>query len=88
MRSKITLGVVALGLGTALVAAPAFAQNYPIGRAANDGGLAGIAPAQAEKGAERTGSNSNREAFRSGSESYGFGAQGQPTRAPGAYGYR
>ena len=43
---------------------------------------------QAEKGAERTGSNSNREAFRSGNETYNFGGQGQtPRKAPGRYHY-
>jgi hypothetical protein len=63
---------------------PAGGFHYPTGRAANDGGLT---VAQAERGAERTGSNSNREAFRSGGETYAVGAQGQPPRsAPGAYG--
>jgi hypothetical protein len=57
--------------------------KYPAGRAANDGGMT---TPQAEKGAERTGSNSNREAFRSGNETYNFGGQGQPPKkAPGRY---
>jgi hypothetical protein len=63
---------------------PAGGSHYPVGRNANDGGLT---VAQMENGAQRTGSNSNREAFRSGGETYAFGAQGQPPRsAPGAYG--
>ena len=61
-------------------------QKYPTGRAANDGGM--VTTPQAEKGAERTGSNSNREAFRSGNETYNFGGQGQPPqKAPGRYHY-
>ena len=61
-------------------------QKYPAGRAANDGGM--VTTPQAEKGAERTGSNSNREAFRSGNETYNLGAQGQaPRKAPGRYHY-
>jgi hypothetical protein len=61
-------------------------QKYSAGRAANDGGM--VTTPQAEKGAERTGSNSNREAFRSGNETYNFGGQGQaPRKAPGRYHY-
>jgi hypothetical protein len=66
-------------------APPAQEYKYPLGRNVNDGG---ISTAQFDKGAERTGSNSNREAFRSGTESYSYGAQGQqPQTAPNAYGY-
>ncbi len=42
MRFKITMGIAALALGTALASGTAFAQttsHYPVGRAANDGGL-------------------------------------------------
>ena len=81
--TTISLSLAALGLGTALVSTSASAQDYKIGRGANDGGLA---TAQVDKGAMRTGSNSNREAFRSGTESYSFGIQGQaPRSAPNAY---
>ncbi len=85
--ANIALSLAALGLGTALAATPGFAQqqqfHYPVGRAANDGGLV---TAQTEKGAERTGTNSNRQAFRSGREVYAFGGQGQsPRAAPGPY---
>jgi hypothetical protein len=66
-------------------AAPAQEYKYPLGRNLNDGG---ISTAQFDKGAQRTGSNSNREAFRSGTESYSAGGQGQrPQTAPNAYGY-
>jgi hypothetical protein len=65
--------------------APQQNYKYSMGRNANDGG---IATAQFDKGAERTGSTSSREAFRSGTESYSFGAQGQPPRtAPNTYSY-
>ena len=58
--------------------------KYPAGRAANDGGM--VTTPQAEKGAERTGSASNKQAFRSGNETYNFGGQGQPPqKAPGRY---
>ena len=61
-------------------------QKYPAGSAANDGGM--VTTPQAEKGAERTGSNSNREAYRSGNETYNFGGQGQaPRKVPGRYHY-
>jgi hypothetical protein len=60
--------------------------KYSVGRSANDGGM--VTTPQAEKGAERTGSASNKEAFRSGNETYNFGGQGQPPRkAPGRYHY-
>jgi hypothetical protein len=56
--------------------------KYPVGRSANDGGM--LTTPQAEKGAERTGSSSNKEAFRSGNETYNFAGQGQPPKkAPG-----
>jgi hypothetical protein len=65
--------------------APTQDYKYPLGRNMNDGG---IATSQFDKGAERTGSTSSREAFRSGTESYSSGAQGQPPRsAPSTYGY-
>jgi hypothetical protein len=43
MRLKITMGIAALALGTALASGTAFAQSfhYPTGKAANDGGYAG-----------------------------------------------
>jgi hypothetical protein len=60
--------------------------KYPASRAANDGGM--VTTPQVEKGAERTGSASNKQAFRSGNETYNFGAQGQaPRKAPGRYHY-
>jgi hypothetical protein len=60
--------------------------KYSVGRSANDGGM--VTTPQAEKGAERTGSASNKEAFRSGNETYNFGGQGQPPqKAPGRYHY-
>jgi hypothetical protein len=81
--TTLSLSLAALGLGTALVSTTASAQDYKIGRGENDGGLT---TAQVDKGAQRTGSNSNREAFRSGTESYSFGAQGQsPRAAPNTY---
>jgi hypothetical protein len=81
--TRITLSLAGLALGTALATTGAFAQNYS-GKGANDGGLTTV---QAQKGAERTGSASNREAFRSGNETYPFGGQSQPPRkAPGAFG--
>ncbi|HUD85534.1 MAG TPA: hypothetical protein VMR17_03725 [Xanthobacteraceae bacterium] len=41
MRFKITMGIAALALGTALASGTAFAQSYGSGKAANDGGYTG-----------------------------------------------
>jgi hypothetical protein len=39
MRPRITIVIAALALGGAMVGTSAFAQNAPLGRAANDGGI-------------------------------------------------
>jgi hypothetical protein len=57
--------------------APATQFKYSAGRNANDGG---IASAQFNKGEQKTGSASNRQAVRSGTDSYGYRGQGQPPR--------
>jgi hypothetical protein len=66
MRSrKVALSLAALGLGTALVSTAAFAQTYPTGRAANDGGTV-QAQTPAPTSGQRTGSASNRQATSGG----------------------
>src|ERR1700733_1903253 len=80
MRStRIGLSLVALGLGTALATVSAFAQNYPIGRSANDGGMVTAQPLS-PTGGQRTGSISNDQAQRQSpsGDIYAFGGQGQP----------
>jgi hypothetical protein len=80
MRStRLGLSLAALGLGTALATVSAFAQNYPIGRAANDGGMV-TAQTQSPTGGQRTGSVSNDQAQRPspGGDIYAFSGQGQP----------
>jgi hypothetical protein len=83
--THISLTLAALGLGTALVSATAFAQNvkYPVGRAANDGGMVA-----AQSGGERSGSASNTQAARLGGQGgnvYAFGRQGQPAAPQSHY---
>ena len=73
--TKTALSLAALALGTALAAAPALAQNYPVGRSANDGGQVN---AQPQTGGQRTGSASNTQAGNAGGDIYAFGGQGQP----------
>jgi hypothetical protein len=58
--------------------APAQDRKYSVGRGANDGGLTA---AQLNNGEQTSGSASNREANRSNTDSYSFGAQGQQTRS-------
>jgi hypothetical protein len=80
MRStKFAVTLAALALGTALTTLPALAQDYhyPLGRGANDGGTSS---AQLNNGEQTSGSAANREANRSNSDTYMFGAQGQPPR--------
>jgi hypothetical protein len=74
MRSgKITLTFGVLALGTALTALPALAQDYHMGRAANDGG----AVASQNQG-QNTGSRSNEQSGGPMGNTYAFGSQGQP----------
>jgi hypothetical protein len=77
--SKISLSLAALGLGTALATVSAFAQNYPVGRSANDGGMV-TAHSQSPTGGQRTGSVSNEQAQRQSpsGDIYAFAGQGQP----------
>ena len=100
MRSTtIIMSLAALGLSTALLSGSAVAQGYkyPVGRSANDGGFvtantgakSGISTAQYDQGTQKTGSLSQRQAYRSGSDRYAFGGQGQPPRSGtrGLYAY-
>jgi hypothetical protein len=66
MRStKITISLAVLG--AALLSTAAFAQNYPAGRAANDGGtVQAQSPQQNPTSGQSTGSASNRQAERPG----------------------
>ena len=83
MRStKLALTLGALALGTALSAMPAFAQDYHVGRTANDGGMVA-----AQNAGENTGSRSNEQSGRSTGNHYAFGAQGQPSKGRGLYNY-
>jgi hypothetical protein len=80
MRStKIALSAAALG--AALISTAAFAQDYKVGRAANDGGLVQAQGQQAPSSGQRTGSASNTQATRPGGDIYAFGGQGAPPAA-------
>jgi hypothetical protein len=77
MRSVKTLGLAVLG--AALMSTAAFAQDYKVGRAANDGGMV-QAQQQAPDSGQHTGSASNTQATRQGGDVYAFGGQGAPTQ--------
>lgn len=81
MRSAKTLGLAALS--AALISTTAFAQDfkYPVGRAANDGGMVQAQGQQAPDSGQRTGSASNTQATRQGGDLYAFGGQGAPPAA-------
>jgi hypothetical protein len=82
MRSTkfaVTLG--ALALGTALSAMPALAQDYHVGRTANDGGMVA-----AQNAGQNTGSRSNERSGSAMGNHYAFGAQGQK-QGRGIYNY-
>jgi hypothetical protein len=82
MRSTkfaVTLG--ALALGTALSAMPALAQDYHVGRTANDGGMVA-----AQNAGQNTGSCSNEQSGSAKGNHYAFGAQGQK-QGRGLYNY-
>ena len=74
MRStKITVSLAVLG--AALLSTAAFAQNYPAGRAANDGGaVQAQSPQQNPTSGQSTGSASNRQAERPGGALYNSAA--------------
>ncbi len=74
MRStKITVSLAVLG--AALLSTAAFAQNYPAGRAANDGGtVQAQSPQQSPTSGQSTGSASNRQAERPGGALYNSAA--------------
>ena len=82
MRSTkfaVTLG--ALALGTALSAMPALAQDYHVGRTANDGGMVA-----AQNAGQNTGSRSNEQSGSAMGNHYAFGAQDQK-QGRGLYNY-
>jgi hypothetical protein len=70
MRStKVAVSLAALG--AALLSTAAFAQNYPAGRAANDGGMVQAQTLQqSPTTGQRTGSASNAQATRPGGALY------------------
>jgi hypothetical protein len=74
MRStKVAVSLAALG--AALLSTAAFAQNYPAGRAANDGGMVQAqTPQQSPTTGQRTGSASNAQATRPGGTLYNSAA--------------
>jgi hypothetical protein len=74
MRStKVAVSLAVLG--TALFSTAAFAQNYPAGRAANDGGMVQAqSPQQSPTTGQRTGSASNRQTTSPGGTLYNSAA--------------
>jgi hypothetical protein len=82
MRSRITLTLGVLALGSALTALPALAQDYHPGRSANDGG-----PVAAQNQGQNTGSRSNEQSGGPMGNTYAFGAQGQPAQGRDLYAY-
>jgi hypothetical protein len=82
MRSiKLALSLAALG--TALLSTASFAQNYPAGRAANDGGMVQAqSPQQAPTSGQRTGSASNNQATQPGGTLYNSAAPAPQSTYP------
>lgn len=74
MRSTKTVLSLAV-LGAALMSTAAFAQDYRVGRAANDGGMV-QGQQQGPDSGQHTGSASNTQATRRGGDVYAVGGQG------------
>jgi hypothetical protein len=83
--SKISLGIAALSLGTALAAMPALAQTSgdPGNGVQTEHHMirANRTHLASHTSGQRTGSVSNEQSARPGGNTYAFGAQGQPPAA-------